>query len=210
MLVFVDESGDSGIKKKAGSSSLFVMAAVTFSDHDEATRCDQRIGDLRNECFGKKKLEFKFSKCCDDYREKFFSTVSGYDFFYLAFVLNKAKLYGPGFSYKSPFYKYTASLLFENARPYLRDASVVIDRSGEREFRKQLEKYLKNKVNAEKEIIRKVKTECSHSNNLLQLADMVCGAVARFHREDKSEADRLRFRRMIAHRELDLQVWPKF
>jgi len=95
-------------------------------------------------------------------------------------VLNKKKLYGPGFQYKSPFYKYTVNLVFQNAKPYLRDAIVVIDRSGGQGFRKQLATYLKKKMN-EKDglsLIKKVKTERSHNNNLLQLADMVCGAVA--------------------------------
>lgn len=120
-------------------------------------------------------------------------------------MLNKTKLYGPGFQYKESFYKYTASLLFENAKPYLRDASVTIDRNGDRVFRIQLEKYLKRKINTEAQVIRKVKTEPSHSNNLLQLADMVCGAIARSHRKDKN-GDIEKFRKIIGHRELDVQL----
>jgi hypothetical protein len=208
MLVFVDESGDSGMKKKDGTSELFVISAITFNDNQDAEACDRRISELRQECFRGKNVEFKFNKCCDDFREKFLKAVAAFDFFYLAFGLNKAKLYGPGFNYKEPFYKYTAKLLFENAKPYLRDASVMIDRSGNREFRQQLEKYLKSRINTDREIIRKVKTETSHSNNLLQLADMVCGAVARSLRQDK--ADRFKFRKIIGIRELNVQVWPKF
>ena len=40
MLVFVDESGDPGMKLGAGSSDLFVLTAVLFQDRDEALRCD--------------------------------------------------------------------------------------------------------------------------------------------------------------------------
>ena len=39
MLVFVDESGDAGMKLGAGSSDYFVVTAVLFEDHDEAARC---------------------------------------------------------------------------------------------------------------------------------------------------------------------------
>lgn len=125
----------------------------------------------------------------------------------MAFVLNKDKLYGPGFNYKDSFYKYTAKLLFENAKPYLREATVLIDRSGNREFRRQLQSYLRRQVNTKgREIIRKVKTEPSHCNNLLQLADMISGAVARSFRSDKPEP--MRFRKIVSHRELALQVWP--
>jgi hypothetical protein len=207
MLVFVDESGDCGIKGKAGSSQLFVIAAVIFEENPSAEACDKRISELRAECFRGNSREFHFNKCCDDYREKFLTGIRDHDFLYLAFVLNKSKLYGPGFAYKEPFYKFTAKLLFENAAPHLREASVLIDRSGHREFRKQLESYLKRKINTDGEIIRKVKTEASHSNNLLQVADMICGAVARSFREDRKSSER--FRRLVAHRELDVQVWPR-
>lgn len=56
-------------------------------------------------------------------------------------------------------------------------------------------------------LIKKVRTEPSHSNNLLQLADMVCGAVARSFRPDKP--DRHVYRKLIRHRELGVQVWPR-
>ena len=47
MLAFVDESGDSGRKILNGSSLYFVVAVVTFEDHDDALACDHRIGLLR-------------------------------------------------------------------------------------------------------------------------------------------------------------------
>jgi len=43
MLVFVDESGDCGIKGKAGSSQLFVIAAVIFEENLSAEACDKRV-----------------------------------------------------------------------------------------------------------------------------------------------------------------------
>ncbi|MBI4463737.1 MAG: DUF3800 domain-containing protein [Acidobacteria bacterium] len=86
---------------------------------------------------------------------------------------------------------------------------MVIDRCGDRVFRHQIGKYLKRKINTREaggNLIKKVKMEASHSNNLLQMADMVCGAVGRCfnsNREGKWE-----FRNLIKHRELNVQVWP--
>ena len=37
MLVFIDESGDTGRKLEKGSSKFFVVALVIFEDHDEAS-----------------------------------------------------------------------------------------------------------------------------------------------------------------------------
>jgi hypothetical protein len=207
MLVFVDESGDPGMKQKTGTSLRFVIAAVLFVANDDAQACDDHINLVRQECFGDSPREFKFNKCCKDHRVKFLSAVTKFEFLYLGFVLNKALLYGPGFQYKEPFYKYTSKLLFENAKPYLSRATVVIDGSGNREFRQQLAKYLKSRINTDADVIKKVKTASSHSNNLLQLADMVCGAIARSYRSDK--ADRLLYRTLIKERELHMQVWPK-
>lgn len=167
MLVFVDESGDQGMREKRGSSPLFIITAVIFFENEDAVACDKRIDELRRDCFGSVQTEFKFNKCCYDYRRMFFNGIANQEFLYLAFVLNKCKLFGPGFQQKDSFYKYTSKLLFENAKPYLSQATVVIDGSGNREFRLQLQSYLKRKINTERETIRKVKTEASHSNNLL-------------------------------------------
>jgi hypothetical protein len=208
MLAFVDESGDAGMKNKPGSSALFVICAVLFLDNEDAHACDARISELRVECFGQKQREFKFNKCGDQHRKVFLRGVMGQEFLYIAFVLNKAKLYGPGFQFKESFYKYTCKLLFENAKRYLSDASVVIDGSGNREFRKQLQSYLKKKINIDKEkTIKKVKIEASHRNNLLQLADMIVGALARSFREDKAGCGE--YRDIISRAELGVQIWPR-
>jgi hypothetical protein len=207
MLVFVDESGDSGMKGKQGSSLYFVVTAVLFEENEAAEACDVCIDQLRGELYLHPRAEFHFNKCSDAHREKFFRAVAPMDFFYLSLVLNKAKLWGPGFNYKEPFYKYATRLLFENAKPQLSRASVTIDQSGDRDFTRELSGYLKRRINTHGEVIRKVKSEHSHSNNLLQLADMICGAVGRSYRTDKSRP-RV-FRNMIGHRELSVQLWPK-
>ncbi len=161
MLVFVDESGDPGVRQKRGSSALFIIAAVIFIENEDAHACDSKINELRRRCFGNNTTEFKFNKCCREYRLAFLEGIAGGEFLYLAFVLNKDKLFGPGFQNKDSFYKYTSKLLFENAKPYLADAAVTIDGSGNREFRRQLQSYLKRKINTDSETIRKVKIEAS-------------------------------------------------
>jgi hypothetical protein len=169
MFVFVDESGDSGMKGKDGSSPLFVMTAILFEQAEDVSACDLKINSIRNSLRMHPQSEFHFNKSCDARRKLFLEGVAGASFRHVSFVLNKAKLYGPGFAYKEPFYK--------------------------------------RKINTDHEIIRKVKSESSHSSNLLQLADMVCGAVARSFRPDKKNGDQ--FKKIIGHRELYVQVWPK-
>lgn len=209
MLVFLDESGDSGMKQKPGSSEFFVVTIVIFEENNEATACEGHIAAVRVELGLHEHFEFHFNSCSDKFREVFLRGVSPCGFFYHSFVLNKAKLWGQGFQNKDSFYKYTTSLVFENAKPHLREAKVVIDKCGNRDFRKQLAKYLKNKINKSDcgSLIRNVSMEPSHANSLLQLADMVCGAVARSFNRGKE--NRMQFRRIIRHREMRVQVWPR-
>lgn len=207
MLVFFDESGDSGMKGKAGSSQFFVVTAILFEENEEAEKCEQLIVGLRHTLHLHENFEFHFNSCNDAIREAFLTAIAKSNFFYHSVVLNKGKLWGKGFQDKGSFYKYSAGLVFENAKAELVQAKVVIDRCGNRDFRDQLSKYLKRKMNAESKLIKKVCMEPSHSNSLLQVADMVCGAVAMSFNFAKE--DRHRFRKIVKHRELRVQVWPR-
>lgn len=139
----------------------------------------------------------------------FFSAVAKYNFFYYGIVINKdpKKLYGNGFKDKHSFYKYASSLVFENAKEKLNSATVVIDESGNLEFRNQLATYLRRKLNTGSKIIHKVKMQRSEGNNLLQLADYVAGAINRSVMNKKKKSDV--YRKSISHREINVQIWPK-
>ena len=210
MLVFVDESGDAGLKIDAGSSEYFIVTLVLFEDRDEALRADEQINTLRKELDFRLDFEFHFNKLNSALRERFLAAVAPHGFFYHSIVINKAKLTGKDFQFKDSFYKYACSLVFENAKPYLDSATVVIDGSGSREFKRQLTAYLKKRINdrhGDYQHIKKVKIQDSKNNNLLQLADMICGAVARSYKADKRDARK--YRQLIAHREISVQFWPK-
>jgi hypothetical protein len=204
VLAFIDESGDTGLKVAQGSSEYFVVALVTFEDHDEAIACDQRIELLKREVGMSATDEFKFGKLPGKKREAFFEAVGPYAFFYFGIAIRKAKLWGKDFQFKESFYKYACRLVFENAKPHLRDAIVVIDGSGSREFKRQLGYYLRR--HAGSGVIRKLKVQSSHNNNLIQLADMVVGAINRSLTE---KDDRAVYRKQISAKEMSVQVWPK-
>jgi hypothetical protein len=206
MLVFIDESGDSGTKIPEGSSAFFIVSLVVFEDHDEAIACDQRIELLKRELGRDSQSEFHFKKNSDRIRLAFIKAVAPYNFFYYGIVLDKKNLPREGFEDKRSFYKYACGLVFENAKDKLDQAIVVVDRSGSLEFRSQLESYLKKKMNDETKRIKSVKMQRSCSNNLLQLADYVAGIINRHVEDRKKHADD--YRKMIAHREMSVKVWP--
>lgn len=209
MLVFVDESGDSGLKLGKGSSEFFVLTLVIFTGNEQANTSDMAVDAIRTILNLNDRTEFKFNKLNDKGRRYFLSSVSNHQFTYYSVVINKAKLTGKGFSFKEPFYKYVCQIAFNNCREYLQDATIVIDGSGSREFRQQLQTYIKGKINDKNELracIKKVKIDDSKKNNLLQLADMICGAVARSYTAKK---DNPPYRSLIKRREGYVQFWPK-
>ncbi len=205
MLVFVDESGDPGLKIAAGSSPFFVVVLIVFEEKAEAEILEKRLELLRHELHLHPHFEFKFNKCKSEYRLSFLRAVAPYNFFYYGIVIDKANLYGEGFTIKESFYKYVMQLVLLNAREHLEDADIYIDASGEREFRRQMNNYLKRKVNVEKRHIRKVGFLDSANHSLIQLADMVAGALNR-SQGDKSDAEN--YIKVIRHREAYVQVWP--
>ncbi len=209
MLVFIDESGDPGMRLSGSSSRHFIVTLLAFEDNEEALAADQRIGLFKRELGLPAHFEFHFNRLRADYREAFLKAVCPYDWFYFSIAINKEKLTGKGFQFPDSFYRYTCGLVFENAKAYLNEATVVIDGSGSRQFRRQLSTYLRKRVNDPKEgsrYIRQIKLQDSRANHLLQMADMVCGAVARSF---KQQEDAQACRRLIAHREMYVQVWPK-
>ena len=208
MLVFIDESGDTGLKIEKGSSRYFIISLVIFEDEDEATACDKRISLLRRELRLAEDFEFHFQDNSDRIREKFLQAVAPYNFFYFGIIINKdpQKLYGDGFKFKESFYKYACGLVFENAKPYLQMAKIKIDKSGRALFRSELARYLGGKINKEKKLIKSVKMEKSHSNNLLQLADYVSGIINRKAQEKKNYRE---YYKHISAKEIYVQIWPR-
>jgi len=113
-----------------------------------------------------------------------------------------------GISNKSAFYNFICGLVFDSAKHRIAEATITIDSMGGQEFKRQLEKYLKQRMNEPGGIrrIKQIRMKPPHTDNLLQLADMVCGAIARACHQDKRKSDR--FRRIIRHREVSVLLWP--
>ena len=88
MLVFIDESGDSGLKIEGGSSRFFTVGLVVFEDYEEANACDKRIEFLAKEIGWASVSEFHFKKNSDTVRKAFLQAVAPYQFFYYGIVIN--------------------------------------------------------------------------------------------------------------------------
>lgn len=173
MLIFIDESGDTGRKTEKKSSALFVVSMVRFNDAEEAQRCDQAIDSLRQQLTLPSDFEFHYSRNTDRIRKEFLKEVSKFKFRVKTLAIDKEPsiLYGEGFNNKDSFYKYACRLLLESAKGVVKDATVVIDRRGSKSFQLEMKQYINKKFDNGLKMIKKVKQDGSHKNNLLQVAD---------------------------------------
>jgi hypothetical protein len=206
MLAFFDEAGDASMSGKPGQTPHFVVALVLFEDHDQAEKADARMDLLRTELGLRPNTEFRFHSATPTVRRYVLEQLLAYQWFYQGVVIHKRRLWSPTFTLPKMFYNYSTSLVFENAKPHLRDAIVIIDASGGLSFRHALSRYLRQKIDPKGGLIRKIKHQNSAANNLIQLADLVAGSIYRSMRADKK--DRWAYRQLIRARELRVQVWP--
>jgi hypothetical protein len=206
VFAFIDEAGDSGMKLDSGSSSHFCMVAAIFSDEFNADACDRAIAGLRRKLNKPSSYEFHFSHCSHSVKTEFLRCVAVEQFSYHAFIVDKRKLYSPRFNNSKHFYEFAVKILCDNAGDLMDNGKVVIDKNGDREFLRRLQASLRKLSNPQGiQIVRKVVMQDSRSNNLVQLADMTCGAVARsIISEDHDYRSILRKN----GREKRVQCWP--
>lgn len=182
MIVFIDESGDPGFKLDKGSSRVFVVSMVIFKDSNCAQLAQDKLFELQKTI--KAYPEFKFNKLPNAKRDAFFQAVSELEFICRAVVVQKDLIYSPNLrTNKESFYKFFIRMMMEHDAGILENARVIIDGSGDRNFKKQFCAYLKR--NIAKEAVTKISLKDSKKDFLVQLADMTAGAIARSYNKDK-------------------------
>ena len=209
MLAFIDESGDAGLKIDGSSTEFLVVILVVFRDRNEALLADSVIEDHKRTLGVGRNWEFKFNKSSKARRLEFLELVKDLDFEIFGVIVKKRKLVDDNIDLKESLLAHACRLACESALEALDDATVIIDGAGSRHVRRQMNTYLKKELNRagdEKKRIRKVKIEDSRKNNLLQLADMVSGAIARSYSQ-KSDASV--YRSVLSFKEMSVEIWPK-
>jgi hypothetical protein len=205
MLVFIDESGCPGMKLGRGSTDFFTVAFLVFENEVEATNAENALARLRQELRLPRDFEFHYNSLKARNREAFYRGISPLDFYYFTATIEKAALPAGQFRRPSEFYRYACGVAFESAKPYLDRATIVIDATGGNVFRQELVTHLRRAASAER-LIAKIKFEDSAANALIQMADMIAGAMHRYHSGDSRAAG---YRKLISHREMASNLWPR-
>jgi len=181
MWVFVDESGDPGFKFDSGSTTHFVAALVIFDEARHAEQTADAIKSLRNRLRLHPHFEFKFSKLKDNWRLEFVRAIRFSPFRVRAMVVDKRILHSPNLKQKQRFYNYFVGQVFRYHFGSLQNARVRIDGQSGREFQREFRQYVRGLSGG---AVADLKFVNSKHDNLIQLADMVAGAVHRAYRDD--------------------------
>lgn len=189
MLIFIDDSGDAGFKLDRGSSKFFVISAVIFNDDLEAEKTAVAIKELRRKLKFPDDVEFKFNKSSKKTRVEFLRAVVEYKFRIRSIVIDKALIYSYELKEdKNSFYSYAIKSLLKYNNNSILNASIKIDGSGDRVFRRNFLAYLRRNLNSKQsKIVKNCKLAESKSNVLIQLADMIAGSVRRSYEIDKTD-----------------------
>ncbi len=188
MLVFIDDSGDTGFKFEQGSSRFFVISLLIFDDNLEAEKMSVAIKQLKRDIGMGDYEEFKFNKSRDRNRELFLETVNKFKFRIRSLVVEKELLYSPELHKKESFYAYFIKQALKFSNGTIHQASIKIDGSGDRVFKKSFMSYLRKELNSqEQKIIKKCRLADSKSDPLLQAVDMFAGATRRSYEDRQTQ-----------------------
>jgi hypothetical protein len=186
-LLYIDDAGDPGFKFKHGSSDFFAMSCVLFEDALDAEEVSVVIKRLRRNLGWHDTHEFKFHQTNLQIRSGFFAAVQKYNFKISYILIDKTKITDTELTNSAKLYNY--AILRAMAVPdwKFNNASVHIDGKSGRNYQKTLRPYFRQ--NMPVGAIGKISFVNSTSNNLIQLADMVAGAVLHTTKKNRTDHD---------------------
>lgn len=173
-----DESGDVSFAFDKGASRYFVVAVIATADADGLR---QRLADLRQQMSLPTTFEFSFNALTStSLRRRVFETLAGSDFEGWAVVVDKTILPDPfRVMHHLDFYLYFVTELIRRIPDEKREgATLILDEYGSAEtLRRELRRFLTAR-NIPRHF-HKITVKRSRSESLIQIADLVAGAILR-------------------------------
>jgi Protein of unknown function (DUF3800) len=187
-LVFIDESGDSGLKP--GSSLFFVIAFVIFDDYLEAEKLALELKILRRKLFNNDYQEFHFTKDSIAVKQSFFDVLKINNLTIYAQVINKKVIHTDTIHHKN-LYKIFLLEGLGKVMINCADAKVQIDGDGSRQYKRDMISAIKQVARSSSITLHSVSFSDSKNNILIQVADMCAGVIRRKYENTKPEYDRI-------------------
>ena len=177
-LIFIDDSGDPGLPSKRIIGRYFILSCIIFKDAIDAELVGANLKALKRGMGWKQDHEFKFGKVRRSHKEPFFKAICKYDFTVRAVVVDKKNYKLPPKLRANSFYQFIIKELL-NSYPKMKDAKVYLDGKGGKNYRLRSGSFFRQELNKTAHRIDEFKFVDSKSDVLIQLADMVSGAIRR-------------------------------
>ena len=186
MIIFIDESGDPGLKNKKDSSPFLVISLLIFENDEDSTEVARVIEEYRKRIKHSPSYEFKFRKTKRKIIIGLLKSIQSERFKIRAIVLDKSQTKLSRDVYKKDLYHALIALALEGCLKNNLRCKVRLDGIADREFRNSWRKYLRENLKR-REIDFKLVD--SKSDSLIQLADLVAGSIRRSHLYGKNDAN---------------------
>jgi hypothetical protein len=193
MYVFIDEAGDTGFK--IDSSRYFIIALIIFDNYTEMEKADRIIQKQKE----KDNIfeEYKSARTIAKLKERFFDCIKSVKFEISYIVFDKATIKNISLHHNLPeVYNHLLAQAINNTA--IENAIIKIDKGSNQTFQRQLKNYIRKHTMQGK--IKSFKFENSKANNLIQLADMICGALyGSYNKHSKNIKYKLSFENKISN-----------
>ena len=190
--------------KRKTSANYFAVAAILCPSPEAITECEKEIQQVRASLGLPENYEFHFGRIKDRHRRELLGRLAKCDFSYSACYLDKTDVHGGHWSEKEFFYQKVLGALANASEDFLvaaqtlkgkpLNAKVISDDNNDPVWFKILRQQFRILTMNGKPLVDKIAPGRSRSSDMLQLADMVCGAVVRFYNREKDYLDLLKGR----------------
>lgn len=176
-MVFVDESGNPGIKDEQGE---FVIVGIIVVNENDLARISKEFSKIRRQMNLDRDFEFKFSKTNKKIIIKLLKGLSDIDFEVYALIFDKKVIQTNG---QTVYNRLLCDLIKEMK---IKDADILVDGKTSRRNRNSVASFFR------KELLgtgNRLRYGNSKSFDGLQLADLIAGTIHRFCSEKKGGVD---------------------
>lgn len=199
--IYLDESGSPNVNDH--DPPVFVVAAVLIDSREDLATLDQRFKNAFAAIRRPEEHELRTAGLSVNKHTRVLRELSLLDYQWAAACFDKPRLTSPGFADPMTFYRYAFQFLVGDLLTMAWQADLILDQNSTEAVQAELETYLRRE-NSGLPISRlgSINFSDSSKTRLVQLADLVAGAVRR------SVVGESLSLREIEDKMINLQFWP--
>lgn len=207
ILAFADEYGNNSFDFTS-QGTHFIVASIIINDTQKSS-LESGLEIIRKKHF--QTGEIKSKKVADNHKRRLtiLNELCSLDFNIYALVVDKQRLFGEGFKFKEPFYKYLNSLLYKELFKAYPNLTLFVDEHGGNDFLLSFKKYVRK--NHIRDLFSSSDFETGNSKDsiIIQLADFIAGSLGRCYDLNKNQSYRQNFLEVLKPRLSSINHFPK-